>query len=260
MMITDTIIQEFKRKVCEEIRLIEEGTNRFRVFTPFRFDDGDHLSIVLKKEPNQWVISDEGHTFMHLSYCIDSADLMAGTRKQLIDYALHDFQVQDRYGELIVIIHNSNEYGSALYRYIQALLKISDVSYLSRERVKSTFYEDFRHLIQENFPKERYTFDWSDEEHDPEALYEVDCCINNLERPLYIYAITNENRVKEATISLLQFEKWGNQFHPITIFQDESKLSKKGIKKLLKVCKKQFSSLSHNEKEIVHYLQQMSMS
>ncbi len=107
MMITDTIIQEFKRKVCEEIRLIEEGTNRFRVFTPFRFDDGDHLSIVLKKEQNQWVISDEGHTFMHLSYCIDSADLMAGTRKQLIDYALNEFQVQDRYGELIVIIHNT---------------------------------------------------------------------------------------------------------------------------------------------------------
>ncbi len=54
-MITETIpvVQDFKQKVCDEIRLLEEGKNRFRVFTPFRFDDGDHLSIVFKKENNQ---------------------------------------------------------------------------------------------------------------------------------------------------------------------------------------------------------------
>ena len=42
-MITDTVTQQFKQQVCDEIRLLEEGKNRFRVFTPFRFDDGDHF-------------------------------------------------------------------------------------------------------------------------------------------------------------------------------------------------------------------------
>ena len=36
--------------------------------------------------------------------------------------------------------------GNVFYNYIQALIKITDVSYLSRERVKSTFWEDFKIL------------------------------------------------------------------------------------------------------------------
>ncbi len=45
-----------------------DGKDRFRVFTSFMFDDGDHISIVLKKEQDGWVLSDEGHTYMHLTY------------------------------------------------------------------------------------------------------------------------------------------------------------------------------------------------
>ena len=38
----------------------------------------------------------------------------------------------------------TQRYGDALYSFVQALLRITDVSYLSRERVRSTFIEDFR--------------------------------------------------------------------------------------------------------------------
>lgn len=260
-MITETIpvVQDFKQKVCDEISLLEEGKNRFRIFTPFRFDDGDHLSIVFKKENNQWLISDEGHTYLHLSYRIDLEDLETGIRKELIEYALNEFQVEDRYGELIIKVKN-NEYGNALYRFIQVLIKITDISYLSKERVKSTFYEDFRSLIEENIPKNRYTFDWYDQEHDPDGVYEVDCYINNLATPLYIYALSNDNKVRYTNISLLQFEKWENNFYPIAIFEDQSKLTKKVLTKFSKVCKKQFSSLENNRLEIVNYLRPMLSS
>ena len=131
-MITETITREFKTKVCEEIRLLEEGKNRFRVFTPFRFDDGDHLSIVFKKEQNQWLLSDEGHTYLHLSYSINLKDLDNGTRCEILESILEEFQLEDRYGELIVRI-NEDEYGEALYRFAQGLIKISDLTYLSEE-------------------------------------------------------------------------------------------------------------------------------
>lgn len=253
-MITDTVTQQFKQQVCDEIRLLEEGKNRFRVFTPFRFDDGDHLSIVLKQENNQWVISDEGHTFMHLSYWIDSSDLNSGSRKQLIDYALNEFQIQDRYGELLVTIYKNDEYGAAFYRLVQALLKISDINYLSRERVKSTFYEDFKKLIIKNFSKDQYSFDWFDKEHDPDQFYKVDCRISKSETPFYVYAISNDNQVKDTTISLFQFEKWGRNFEPVAIFQDKNVLSKKGLKKFSKVCNQRFPKLLNYEKEIISYL------
>ena len=40
----------FREKVGRKVRLAQEGLNRFRVFTPFVFDDGDHLSIVLRNK------------------------------------------------------------------------------------------------------------------------------------------------------------------------------------------------------------------
>ena len=39
-----------KDKISREISLKEEGVNRFRIFNPYEFDDGDHFSIFLKKE------------------------------------------------------------------------------------------------------------------------------------------------------------------------------------------------------------------
>ena len=62
----ESIEQDFHRKVSRKIRLSREGADRFRVFTPFLFDDGDHLAIVLKRQGARWVLSDEAHTCMRL--------------------------------------------------------------------------------------------------------------------------------------------------------------------------------------------------
>jgi len=46
--------------------------------------------------------------------------------------------VEDRNGELVLDVQDER-YGDALYSFVQALLKITDISYLARERVRSTF-------------------------------------------------------------------------------------------------------------------------
>ena len=63
-MSIETMERDFHQKVSAKVRLATEGMERFRVFTPFLFDDGDHLVIVLKKEGARWVLSDEG-THVH---------------------------------------------------------------------------------------------------------------------------------------------------------------------------------------------------
>ena len=55
-MSVDSIEKEFKEKVCDRIYLFSEGLNRHQVFTPFLFDDGDHLVIVLKRHNSHWVL------------------------------------------------------------------------------------------------------------------------------------------------------------------------------------------------------------
>jgi len=153
----ERIEQDFRDKVCEKLRISTEGVDRFRVFTPFMFEDGDHLAIVLKKDLSAclpvpsgrqtgdaqagnggWILSDEGHTYMHLTYDLDEKDLQRGTRQKIITNALSVFSVQDREGELIVPIENDS-YGDAFFRFVQAILRIVEGIYFSEKKFNKRY-------------------------------------------------------------------------------------------------------------------------
>lgn len=78
-MALEDIIKEFKESACGEIELASEGLNRYLVSVPFSFTDGDHYVVVLRREGDKWVLSDEGHTFMHLSYELRDWNSRRGT-------------------------------------------------------------------------------------------------------------------------------------------------------------------------------------
>ena len=252
-----TIIeQDFQAKVSEKVRLVSEGINRYRVFAPFRFDDGDHLAIVLKRESDRWILSDEAHTYMHLTYEIDERDLQRGNRQTIISNALSVFNIEDRNGELILGIPGE-QFGDALYSFVQGLLKITDVSYLSRERIRSTFLDDFRSLLSEHVHEYRRDFDWHDPTRDPQGIYTVDCRINGMARPLFVHALANDGRTRDATISLLQFEKWNIPFHSLAIFENQESINRKVLARFSDVCEKQYSNLVSNRDRIERYLREV---
>ncbi len=248
-----TIEQDFHEKVSAKVRLLAEGIERFRVFTPFRFEDGDHLAIVLKRIEGQWVFSDEAHTYMHLTYDMDETDLHRGTRQKIIANTLSTYGVEDRDGELLLNVP-AEQYGDALFSFVQALLKISDVSYLSRQRARSTFMDDFRSLLSELAPEERRVFNWSDPRRDPKGIYTVDCRINGMLQPLFVHALASDGGTRDATIALHQFERWEIPFRSLAIFEDQESINRKVLARLSDVCDKQFSSLTLNRERITRFV------
>jgi hypothetical protein len=254
-MSIETIQADFRRKVGETVRLAEEGIGRYRVFTPFMFEDGDHLAIVIRRDGNRWTLTDEGHTYMHLTYDLDEKDLHRGNRQKIITNALTAFSIEDQDGELLLKVPEER-YGDALFSFVQALLKVSDVTFLSRERVRSTFMEDFRSFMEGAVPAERRAFDWFDPQHDPEGKYAVDCRINGMPKPIMVYALPGDDRVRDATISLLQFERWNVPHRSMAIFEDQEEVNRKVLARFSDMCEKQFSSLGANKDRISVYLRE----
>jgi hypothetical protein len=250
---TADIERDLQEKVCESVSVHKEGVDRFRVLSPFVLDDGDCLSIVLRRENGSWVLSDEGTTYMHLSYSIPESAFQKGTRQKIISNTLSSFQVLDREGELLMPIRNE-EYGHALYSFIQAMLKINDVTFLTKERIRSTFMEDFRAFMTETVPEDRRTFDWHHLTHDPKGIYPVDCHINGMKRPLHVFALPNDDKTQVATISLLQFERWGLPFRSLGIFEDQEQIARKPLARFTDVCERQFASLTSSQDRLQKFL------
>ena len=212
------IATAFREKVCNEIHVTSEGVDRYRVVTPFEFDDGDGIVVVLKRTGSEWQLTDEAHTFMRLTYDMDETDLFRGTRQKLIANALDMSCVEDRDGELVLAVPDER-FGDALFSFVQAILRISDVTYLSRERVRTAFKDDFRSLLEQVIPAERRAFDWRDPLADPQGNYTVDCRVNGIETSLFIYGLANDNQTNAATIAIHQFEKWKVKFRTLGVLR-----------------------------------------
>jgi hypothetical protein len=252
----ETLVRAFEEKARARIQVAAEGVERYRVHAPFHFDDGDHLVLVLKRVADRRGLTDEGHTYMRLSYDMDVRDLRKGTRQKVVSDALSMYGVEDRDGELVVVADEAS-LGDAFFSLVQCILRISDVSLLSRERVRSAFWEDFVAFFQENVPSDRLRLKWHDPERDPEANYVVDMRLNHRPKPLMVFALANDDRTRDATITLHQLEAWQVPHESLGVFEDQEQINRKVLARFTDVSDKQFSSLYGNRDRLKTYLQEV---
>ena len=120
-----TLEKQFKTAVSSEIELAKDSIDRYQIFTPFQFDDGDHYVTVLKKCGDKWRVTDEAHTLMHLSFSKDVDGLYnPGKRCDLFKSVLIEYGTTENDGELYIEISDDNSYGNALFNLIQVISKI----------------------------------------------------------------------------------------------------------------------------------------
>ena len=249
------IERAFKESVCDEVHLVSAGVERYMVQVPFQFEDGDHYAILLKRDDGQWVLSDEGHTFMHVSYDVPEFD--RGNRRAIIDRVLAGFRIQDREGELVLRVPD-NAFGDALFSYVQAITRITDVSFLTRERVRTTFAEDFRELMQRAAVNREVGLDYTHPVHDRDGRYLVDARINGTApRQVLAFAVGNDDQCRDATITIYRWLDWGERFHPIAVFQDQTEINRVVLARFSDVAERQFSNLENARERLEGYLTEL---
>ena len=244
---------KLRNTVSTEVSLLAEGIDRFRVFTPFEFEDGDHFSIILKKKMGSYIFTDEAHTIMHMSYDMDISALKKGNRQKILTNIISNFGLEEHNGELLIKVE-ANNFGASFYNFVQALVKITDLSFLGKELIRSTFYEDFHALVSDSVPKDRIIFDYYHPELDREKKYIIDCRINGMPKPLFLFAIPNDSKCKDVMISMYQFERWRIKYNSISIFEDQETINRRVLAQFSDIGEKQFSSLLSNKERIRNYL------
>lgn len=252
--------EKVSQDLLHEFHFYDEGKDRFRVATPFLLKDSDFLMLVLKKEGDHWIVSDEGDGFMRLTLHMSWKHFSSGgTREKLLEGILSEFQITDRDGELIIPVENDN-FGTALYRASQAILKILNLSFLERDKVRSTFFEDFQDLFYENFSDGSYKFDWSHPEKDKARHYSVDCRVEGATAPVFIYALNNDNKLGDAEVSIYKFHDWNLNFKPVAILEKSSAVSQKRLDRFSEVCNIYFTGLGSQRSQIVRSILELAQS
>jgi hypothetical protein len=253
---TDEIISQFKEKVCQSVEVQQEGNNRYHVFTPFEFGDGDSFVIILKKEGNDWFLTDEGHTIMHLSYWIDEKYLSRGNYWKIIANTIKRFNLIHDEGEILLKIEDDH-FGDALFSFIQALTRITDVTLLKREKTSDLFQKDLEACVKKHVVSDHLFVNWHDPIKDPKEIYVIDYRVNgNINiTPVFVFGVDDEIKALRSAVTLRQFKLWGIKNFSIGVFEERGDINQKSADKFSDICDKTYSNFYSNEDDLVGYLE-----
>ena len=240
----DALQRRLCERLCSEVRLTKRPDGALLLRTHFEFPDGDRFPIHVSETGIGGVrLSDRGHTLMHISYDHDVDAFLEGTRGQMLDRIVDEAGLE-RDGGVFRLDTSVDGLPEAVFRFGQALTRVHDLTFLSRSRVKSTFYDDLAELLKSLIDEDKIQADYVPEGLPNPEAYRVDYRIEGrFSTPLFLYGVPNRDKARLTTIMLSHFHRHHLQFESMLVFEDQSEIPRLDLARLSDVGGDMISSL-----------------
>ena len=215
------------------------------VDTPFRFPDGDRFPIYVDQDPDGAILlTDRGHTLMHISYEHDADRWFDGPRAPLREQVVRDFGLVERNGAF-AIRSPLEDVGRSAMHLAQALTKIYDLTFLSRSRAVSSFYGDLEAFLRGSLDESQVQKNFIAAGIPNARLHRVDYAIRSgVGVPGLLFGVPGQAKARLATISLSHFRLQDFEFNSLIVYRDMSEIPRLDVARLTDVADSAVSSLS----------------
>ena len=186
-------------RLCANVRVHRRHDDVLMLESPFTFPDEDHYLIYLSETPGGGVkLSDRGHTLMHVSYEHDVDSFYDGARASLREQIVRESGIDEEEG-IFSMEAPPDHVAAALFRFGQALTQIHDLTFLSRDRVASTFYDDLRGLLFTMLDEDNVDTNYIPPDVPNATAYPVDYHFPGSDgRPVFLYGVPGRDKARLA--------------------------------------------------------------
>lgn len=241
-MLTTDIETLLCTNFCSAIKTRERPDGSIQVVTPFVGRDGDTYNIYIKQEDDSlYRITDKGSTIMRLSYEND-LKFLKGVRGQILNEIAEEYGAQFEGGEIFIKSIYSN-IADAVFGIGQVLTRVSDLGLWSKNRVKSTFYEDLETNLSQVIPNTKNVQQNYFTIQDTEELYPIDYYIepsSKSESALAIFGVPDSSKARLATIVMSKIEEWKLNCSTIVVLNGLDNISNSDLKRLMDAVDNEF--------------------
>ena len=137
---------------------------------------------------------------------------------------------------------------TALFRFGQALTKIHDLTFLSRDRVASTFYEDLRGLLFTLLDEDDVDTDDVPSDVPSATAYPGDYRFAGRDgRPVFLYGVPGRDKARLTTIMLSHVLLHGLTFESVIVFAGQQEIPRLDLARLTNVAGTAVASLDAEE-------------
>ncbi len=112
------------------------------ITTPYIDRHNDYIQIYLRKEGNEFLLTDDSYTINDLLQ--EGCSLDSEKRQKLLEITLNGFGVQKDRNDALFVKASPENFALKKHSLIQAVLAVNDLFYLAAPHVSSLFFEDVR--------------------------------------------------------------------------------------------------------------------